>query len=53
MSECRDCKHANTKPGHIQMYARGYRNCTHKPDYVFVPGNQQCIFNPSKWEKKQ
>lgn len=53
MNTCRTCKHATTAPDHAQMYARGYRNCDRKPQWVFVPGHQQCTFNPSKWEQKQ
>lgn len=52
MNTCHTCKHATTKPGHEKMYARGYRNCAHKPDYVFVPGGMACNLQPIRWEQK-
>lgn len=50
---CRDCAHATKRPGHEKMYRLGYRNCALKPEYVFVPGQQQCTLNPTKWKQKQ
>jgi hypothetical protein len=49
---CRTCAHSTTAPGHQSMYRLGYRNCAHKPDYVFVPGGMKCNLNPIRWMAK-
>lgn len=52
MNTCRTCKHANTERGHEKMYARGYRNCAHKPHWHFVPGHMTCNLSPIRWAPK-
>jgi len=45
---CRTCASATTEPGHREMYRLRYRNCEHKPAFVFVPGNGTC----ARWAAK-